>query len=259
MHIRAIGRVAESDLKGESTMTKARRVVIGVLGLAGTLFLAGCQNPYKQQAEVLSDRVGELQSENDKLRADNDSLRTRLAQAVSERDAAQSRVWELQRENDELRRQATRPPERTVPEGWTPAGEYAWIDLGSDLLFRSGQAALNEQGKATVRQVFGQIQETFPDKMIWVVGHTDAEPIRVTKDKYKDNLALSLARGATVFRELHELGMEPQRMIAGGQGEYNPKAPNDARGRGSVNRRVQIWAVPMPAQVRETPASSGLD
>lgn len=221
-------------------MRMARSACVGLAGLVIALSAIGCgPDPKDLQIQALQDQVNELQRE-------NESLRARLARATSDRDAAVARASELARQNRELQAQLAQRPQERVPAGWEQAGPYAWVDLGTDFLFDSGKVSLKSQGRTKLQEVVSQINEYYPDKMIWVVGHTDAEPITVTKNLYKDNLHLSLMRGATVFRELASLGLPPQRMTAAGQGEFNPKAANDTKGRSATNRRVQIIAVPMP-------------
>jgi hypothetical protein len=39
-------------------------------------------------------------------------------------------------------------------------------------------------------------------------------------------------------------------MVAAGHGEYGPKAPNDTRANKQLNRRVQIVAIEVPAEMR---------
>ena len=77
-------------------------------------------------------------------------------------------------------------------------------------------------------------------------GHTDTDPIIKTKKLFENNLALSLKRGYVVAQELKGMGIEPKQLIAGGQGESNPIAPNDTKSNKSMNRRVQILAVARP-------------
>jgi flagellar motor protein MotB len=65
----------------------------------------------------------------------------------------------------------------------------------------------------------------------------------VTKNLWIDNLDLSLNRAATVTRELEKLGVPGDLVVAGGQGQYNPRAPNDTRENKAKNRRVEIVAI----------------
>lgn len=230
-------------------MSTARRVMIGGLGLAIALSLFGCQ-AQEREIQGLQLRVEDLQRE-------NTDLRSRLARAISDRDAARARALALQQQVEELMQELAdaRGARRELPEGWElGAGGMIFKDIGTEFLFDEGYANLRPDGKATLQQVVNDIQTNFTDDLIWVVGHTDNKPLDTKKHLYKDNLGLSLARGATVYRELMKIGISPQRMIAGGHGEYEPKVPNTSEANKQINRRVQIIASPMQGPAGEGPA-----
>jgi flagellar motor protein MotB len=233
--------------KKEKTMTTARWFIFGVCGLAGILLLAGCENPDKQRALALQDQVNKLQAE-------NDDLRSRLAAAMNERDQWRNRAQALEKENADLRAQLSQKPPVEGLAGWKYSGPYAWTELSTDFLFDSGKATLRPAAQAKLQQVVSEINANFPDKAIWVLGHTDTDPIKVTKNLWKDNLDLSANRGMTVFREMMKLGIDPKRMIAGGQGEYYPVASNATRAGKQQNRRVEIIAVPLRGSPSGSPA-----
>jgi chemotaxis protein MotB len=225
-------------------MTMARRLVVGgVCGLAGLLLLTGCENPDRLQIESLQSKVNELQTE-------NDDLRSRLAQAVSERDTARARAQALEQQVADLRRQLAAKPPAEGLKGWEYSGPYAWTTISTDFLFDSGKATLRPAAREKLQQVVQEIQAKFPDRMVWVLGHTDTDPIKVTKNLWEDNLDLSCNRGMTVYRELMKLGIKPERMIAGGQGEFYPRTSNSTKAGKQQNRRVEIITVPP----REAPA-----
>ncbi len=235
-------------------MTMARRLVLGAVLVAGIL-VTGCQNPDKLQLQAQADEITKLQTEN----AD---LRSKLAQAMSERDAARSRLAALERENADLRARlaAQRPVE--APKDWETYGPYAWRTVSTDFLFDSGKATLRPEARAMLQQIVGEIQAKFPDHDIWVLGHTDTDPIKRTAHLWNDNLDLSCNRGMTVYRELTKLGLNPKRTLAGGQGEYFPRAENATKTGKQQNRRVEIIAVPSRAPVGEgaaleKPAAAG--
>ncbi len=229
-------------------MTIARRWTIAVGGLVVLLLVVGCQDPDKLQIEAQTERINSLLAENDRLAAENESLRGRLAQCSSDLEAARNRAYFLEQQNADLLKQLGERPEQTGP--WREdARGFAWIDIGSDLLFGSGKSKLRAEARAELAKIVDDIKSSYADRTILIVGHTDADPIKVTKNLYKDNLDLSTERAASVFRELVSLGIEAERLVAGGQGEYNPVAPNDTKDGKSQNRRVVFFAVPeMPAQ-----------
>ena len=240
-------------------MSTARVLLIGAGALLGTLLLAGCgPSPDKLQIEAQQERINQLMAE-------NDDLRSRLARAISDRDAARARAAALEQQIADLRRQLAEKPAPEGPPGWETSGPYAWTTLSTDFLFDSGKATLRPAAREKLQQVVSEIQANFPDKMIWVLGHTDNDPIRVTKNLWADNLDLSCNRGMTVYRELMKLGMSPDRMMAGGQGEWYPRASNSSKAGKQQNRRVEIIAVPsrgapsesVPAPGTAAPTESG--
>jgi len=229
-------------------MTVARRLSSGAVGLLGVLMLAGCQaDPKDLQIQALNERVAELQRENEDLRA-------RLARAISERDEARRQANALAEQVRMLQGEREK-----APEGWVTSGPYTWTALSTDFLFDSGKATLRPAARAALQQVVTTIQQNYADKFVMVLGHTDTDPIRRTKDLWADNLDLSCNRAMTVFRELQKLGIAPERMIAGGQGEWFPVATNATRAGKQQNRRVEIIVVPpresLPVPAAGAPAS----
>jgi len=214
-------------------MRMARPMSVGACGVLVALWAAGCTSPDQIQIETLQKRVQDLDAE-------NASLRERLAKAIADRDAALARAKALQQQLDEL----MKAPRETGPAGWEVSGPYAWTSVGTDFLFDSGKATLRPEARAKLAQIVREIQANYPDRVIWVLGHTDTDPIKYTKDKWQDNLDLSCNRAMTVYREFMNLGLRPERMIAGGQGEWFPKASNATRAGKQQNRRVEVIAVP---------------
>lgn len=220
-------------------MTVARRFTMGAGGILGLLILAGCQNPERIQIQAQAEEIQRLQAEN----AD---LRSKLAAAISERDAARSRVAQLEQEIANLRGQLAAKP--AAPELSGPfnkfSGPFAWVELSTDFLFDSGKATLRPAARAKLQEVVSAIQSQYSTMDVLVLGHTDTDPIKQTKNLWTDNLDLSINRGATVFRELQKMGISPQIMMAAGQGEYNPVASNSSRAGKQQNRRVEIIVLP---------------
>jgi flagellar motor protein MotB len=152
----------------------------------------------------------------------------------------------LQQQLDEARAQIAAGQARAadLPPGWHEGAEgMAWVDVAGDILFDSGKSKLKKGAAATVAAIAQDIRENFANRQIIVLGHTDNDPIKVTKNLYDDNLDLSLTRAATVTRELLKLGIDAQQLIAGGQGEHNPRVPNDTKTNKAQNRRVEIIAL----------------
>jgi chemotaxis protein MotB len=117
-----------------------------------------------------------------------------------------------------------------------------YISLSDKMLFKSGSATINPAAET----VLGKIAKVVNDHNqldILVEGHTDTVPIKT--DCIKDNWDLSAIRSTSVVRMLQtKFGIKPERMTAGGRGEYVPKASNENDKGRSLNRRTEIVILP---------------
>jgi chemotaxis protein MotB len=84
------------------------------------------------------------------------------------------------------------------------------------------------------------LRKKYPGKQVDVVGHTDSDPIKKTKDKWKDNLELSAQRALSVARYLIQKGMGEEEVRAVGCGDSRPVASNSSSAGKAKNRRVEI-------------------
>jgi flagellar motor protein MotB len=224
-------------------MSTGRGISIIVVAFLSVTWIMGCG---PSAAEM---QIQKLQEDVDALTARNNELASQLADAQRNADMAGRRALELQKLLDEAKRalaERREAPAPDLPEGWTGTKDIAWTDIADDILFDSGRADLKSQGRTKLSEVARTIQATFGDRAIWVIGHTDNEPIVHSATLWKDNLDLSANRAMTVVREFYKLGIDARRLVAGGQGEHNPKAPNASKGTKALNRRVQVVAVRVP-------------
>jgi chemotaxis protein MotB len=123
--------------------------------------------------------------------------------------------------------------------------------LPAEVLFPSGSAALSRPGELAVMEV-GVILKQLPTRRFMVVGHTDKLPVKSAT--YKDNWELSTARAVTVTQFLASVGLSPKMMMAAGQGEYDPVAPNKSKEGREKNRRIEIILLPDLAELPAVPA-----
>ena len=116
----------------------------------------------------------------------------------------------------------------------------------SEVLFSSGSAELNPNGLNEMRQlanVLVDIAKDIPDEINWVLrvdGHTDNVPVADDNREFNDNWELSVARATSVVRFLIEEGVEPNRLIAAGFGEFQPLENKDTLFARSKNRRIEL-------------------
>jgi chemotaxis protein MotB len=117
----------------------------------------------------------------------------------------------------------------------------------SEVLFDSGQAAINPAGHAELDQLAAAIvtlEREIPPEIAWVLrvdGHTDQKPIK--SPLYPSNWELSAARAIAVVEYLVGRGVDPHRLVAAGFGEFQPldaadKVDSDEAMR--RNRRIEL-------------------
>jgi chemotaxis protein MotB len=119
------------------------------------------------------------------------------------------------------------------------------VGLSEEVLFRSGSAKLNAQGRDVLARVAGTIAGD--EAIITVEGHTDSVQIsKKLQSQYPSNWELAGARAASVVRLLSENGVEPKSMRAVSRGPFAPIASNDTREGRAKNRRTEILLRPVP-------------
>ncbi len=114
------------------------------------------------------------------------------------------------------------------------------VTLPQSILFASGSATLKNASISELDQVYDTVRERYSGRSIDIVGHTDTDPIRKTKDKWQDNWELSAERSLTVVRYLVNHGIAPANIRAVGCGEARPVASNSSSSGKAKNRRVEI-------------------
>ena len=117
-----------------------------------------------------------------------------------------------------------------------------YISLADNMLFKTGSYEISPRAMETLSKI-AKIIKDYKDYDVLVEGNTDNVPI--SRTNIRDNWDLSALRATSVVRCLqHEFGINPQRMTAGGRGEYNPIATNDTEVGKQRNRRTEIIITP---------------
>jgi chemotaxis protein MotB len=126
------------------------------------------------------------------------------------------------------------------------------VDVTDRILFDSGEAELNEQGKEVLKKV-GETLKEASDKIIQVGGHTDSLPISDRlKDEFPSNWELSTARATQVVRFLAESARIPgDRLVASGFAQFRPVASNATKRGRRLNRRIEIVLLPKVEELEE--------
>lgn len=113
------------------------------------------------------------------------------------------------------------------------------LSIPSSITFASGKADLSESGRKALKKVASTLKKEYPDAHFSVEGHTDSDPIK--KSGFASNRDLSVARAMAVLRYLVEdCGVEDERCVVAGHGQYDPVAANSKEADKAKNRRVDI-------------------
>lgn len=117
-----------------------------------------------------------------------------------------------------------------------------YVSISDKLLFPSGKWEINKPAE----EVLGKVASVVNDHKeldILVEGHTD--PVPFSSDNLKDNWDLSVLRATSVVRMLQgKFGVAPERLTAGGRGEFVPKSDNTTPDGRKTNRRTEIILTP---------------
>ena len=117
-----------------------------------------------------------------------------------------------------------------------------YISLADNMLYKSGSYDISDKAGSTLQKI-AKIITDYKTYDVLIEGNTDNVPI--SKPNIRNNWDLSALRASSVVQALQNTyGVDPQRMTAGGRGEYNPVASNDTPDGKSLNRRTEIIITP---------------
>jgi len=117
-----------------------------------------------------------------------------------------------------------------------------FVNLSDKMLFTSGSSEVSPKAYEVLGKI-AKIVQSRPDFEVMVEGYTDNVPI--SNSCMQDNWDLSVKRSTSVVRILQKnFGVNPDRLIAAGRGEYNILADNSTLDGRSTNRRTRIIILP---------------
>ena len=121
------------------------------------------------------------------------------------------------------------------------------VNLAQDILFETGSAELNEDGREVLLRVSSQLEQN--PYQIMVIGYTDNLKIRgKLAQRYPTNWELGGARAASVVRLFEGAEIASSRLLSVSYGENSPVAPNDTPEGRQKNRRIEIRLRPVEVE-----------
>jgi chemotaxis protein MotB len=117
------------------------------------------------------------------------------------------------------------------------------LRFASDLTFDSGSDKLRPEASSAIDALAKVL--TSPSAAgydVVIEGHTDSQRLSAaTAQRHRTNRHLSTHRAISVVEQLAGLGVQQDRMLAAGWGEWRPLVPNTGNGNTPANRRVEIF------------------
>jgi chemotaxis protein MotB len=114
------------------------------------------------------------------------------------------------------------------------------ITMANDTAFVSGSADIKDNMTAALESLADVLKKT-PGRIV-IEGHTDNVTLAGTR--YKSNWELATARAASVLHVFIQQGIDPNRFIIAGYGEFRPIESNETAEGRARNRRVEIVFAP---------------
>jgi chemotaxis protein MotB len=248
-----------------------------ILLLAGSLFMGGCVSNSKfnasQQAlqsarndsAQLANKVSTLESSVAQLKTQVGNLNkqvsdlafkagqysTDAANKTSQLAVQQEKLIQLQALMDQQKKaiEDIRKKMTDALVGFTSKeltvsikNGKVYVSLQESLLFPSGSATVNPKGVQALGKL-ASVLNVNTDINVDIDGHTDSIPIR--SSMYPDNWALSTARAVSIVRVLvKDYQVDPARLVASGQSQYDPVETNTTPEGRMQNRRTDIILSP---------------
>jgi flagellar motor protein MotB len=175
-----------------------------------------------------------VKGENDRLRAENELLKVH-------RDAYDQLSHDIREALDGLK-----------GEGIVQNKETGAWTMESDLLFRSGSWDVSAEGRRVLKKFADACKNK--EVKLRIVGHTDVDPIKLTKKEIpsETNLELGFRRSLAVMEALLKNGVKESRMFIESKGMNEPIVrPETTPAAKKKNRRVEIYVF------NTTPAETG--
>ena len=117
-----------------------------------------------------------------------------------------------------------------------------YVAMSDKLLFESGSAQVNKQGKEALGKL-AEVLKKQHDIDVFIEGHTDNKPIKTVQ--FKDNWDVSVVRATSVVRILtKDYGVNPLQILPCGRGEFMPVDNNESVEGRAHNRRTEIIMAP---------------
>ena len=220
------------------TLTRVGGLALALAALS--LTAGGCCDKEKKQIQALQAQYNDLSSQNTDLRDQLSAARQRQSELLTQIDSKDGEISSLR---TDLAAKPAAPEAGTAATGWQQTTIGDKITVGSDILFSSGRATLTTAGTQALAKIASDIKTSYAGLSVRVYGYTDSDPIKKTKNLWKDNIELSANRAMAVTRYLISKGIKAEAIETIGMGETHYVSSNTTKAAKSKNRRVEIFVI----------------
>ena len=219
-----------------------KHAVIGV-GCIGLMALTSCTARYQQmllnkdmQLRDLQARVAELTATNSELEARERGLRGEVGSLEEQARNASATPDPL--EPEELRN--LKKDLGDIADVRYRNGRIS-IGIANVVTFAAGSTSLKQSAGRTLRRVARVLNRDYSNHRIYVEGHTDQDPIKKSKKRFRSNRHLSAERADSVIRFLtKQCGIPVSHVVLVGYGATDPMGKGLGKSMKARNRRVEI-------------------
>lgn len=251
-------------------------VAIGMTSCVSKKQFDALNTNYKQSLENLAERQREIQdlrgqnaglsSENNLLKDQNNALKSSLDACLSNSGKSSANIDKLVGEinssnsyikqlisanskNDSLNLALSNKLKRTLDDVADKDVEVkvlkgvVMISLSDKMLYPVGRYDVLPAAQGILGKVAKVIND-YDTYSVLIEGNTDNTPLSSVSSP-RDNWELSALRATSVAKILQsQFGVNPNRITAGGRGEFNPKTTNASVSGRAENRRTEIIIMP---------------
>ncbi|SEH37020.1 OmpA/MotB family protein [Epilithonimonas hominis] len=215
------------DLKGENSSLKGQNDL-----------LVGQNNALKSSLDACLSNAGKGSANIDKLVGEINASNAYIKQLISGKSKNDSLNLAL---SNKLKRSLDNVADQDVDVKVLKG--VVLISLSDKMLYQVGKYDI-QPAAADVLAKVAKVINDYDTYSVLIEGNTDNTPLN-SANAPRDNWDLSALRATAVAKVLqNQFGVNPNRITAGGRGEYNPKTTNASVSGRSENRRTEIIIMP---------------
>jgi chemotaxis protein MotB len=221
-------------------------LVLGILGLA--LLLSGCATGQKSALmeenaslkAVVDQADAAVRNAEERLRV----LEEQLAAETALRKSAEEKVIILKRALEAMKGKIDEgflSAYRDIREGFEINPESGGIILEGSVYFASGRHQLSAEGKRKLQVLADRLAAPeFARFNLRVDGHTDNQPIKHSRSRYRDNWELGFKRAQAVQDFFVQRGISKEQVFVASFADTRPIVGNDTAAGRAKNRRCEV-------------------